>query len=80
MKLRYAFQTESKLYLVLDYYRGGDLNLHLQRRGKFSADEARFIASQIALAIGCLHRHDIVYRDLKPENILMDDVGYGLIR
>merc|ERR1711902_400621 len=75
MKMRYAFQSESKLYFVLDYYRGGDLNHHLRLKGRFSAKEAKFIAAQIALAIGCLHSHGIVYRDLKPENILMDDVG-----
>ena len=78
MKLRYAFQSVRKLYFVLDYYRGGDLNLNLQRVERFRVDEAKFIVAQIALAIGCLHSHGIVYRDLKPENILMDDVGYAL--
>ena len=31
LSLRYAFQTESKLYLLLDYYRGGELMFHLKR-------------------------------------------------
>jgi len=75
MNLRYAFQSESKLYFVMDYYRGGDLNQHLQRRGRYREVEVKFIAAQIALAIGCLHSHGIVYRDLKPENILLDDIG-----
>ena len=63
--------------MVLDYCRGGDLDHHIHHRIRFHADEAKFIAAQIALAIGCLHSHGIVYRDLKPENILMDDVGYA---
>ena len=75
MNLRYAFQSESKLYFVMNYYRGGDLNHHLQKRGHFSDVEAKFIAAQIALAIGCLHSHGIIYRDLKPENVLTDDLG-----
>ena len=64
--------------MVQDYYRGGDLNSHIHQRVRFSAAEAKFIAAQIALAIGCLHSHGIVYRDLKPENILMDAAGYAL--
>ena len=31
MHLRYAFQTQQKLYLVLDYYRGGELFFHLKK-------------------------------------------------
>ena len=75
MNLRYAFQTASKLYLVLDYYRGGELMFHLKKKRKFNEEEAKFIICQILLALGCLHSHGIVYRDLKPENILLDEVG-----
>merc|ERR1719233_1503228 len=39
MKLRFAFQTDSKLYLVLDYYSGGELFFHLKRRRKFTEAE-----------------------------------------
>ncbi len=30
----------------------------------------------MALALGHLHKNNIIYRDLKPENILMDSDGY----
>lgn len=76
MKLRFAFQTDSKLYLVLDYYRGGELFFHLKRRRKFTEWEARIFVAEVALALGHLHSLDIIYRDLKPENILLHQSGH----
>jgi len=76
MKLRFAFQTDSKLYLVLDYYRGGELFFHLKRRRKFTESEAKIFVAEVALALGYLHSLDIIYRDLKPENILLHQSGH----
>jgi len=47
VKLHYAFQSESKLYLVMDYLSGGSLALHLRRRRKFSEEWARFYAAEV---------------------------------
>merc|ERR1719219_2984650 len=76
MKLRFAFQTNSKLYFVLDYYRGGELFFHLKKRRKFAEDEARIFVAEVGLALGHLHSLDIIYRDLKPENILLHESGH----
>eukprot|EP00026_Physarum_polycephalum_P005284 Phypoly_transcript_05316.p1 GENE.Phypoly_transcript_05316~~Phypoly_transcript_05316.p1 ORF type:complete len:495 (+),score=67.53 Phypoly_transcript_05316:333-1817(+) len=73
--LKYCFQTETHLYMVMDYISGGELFDLLEARGKLTEDEARFFAAQIVLAIGFLHEHDIIYRDLKPENCLLDMRG-----
>jgi len=74
--LRFAFQTSEKLYMVLDYFTGGELFFHLKNGGKFSEDRARFYAAEIAVALQGLHDHQIVYRDLKPENVLLDENGH----
>lgn len=63
VKLRYAFQTPKKLYLLLEYCPGGELFFHLQRERKFDEERARYYAAQILLAIRELHKHDIVYRE-----------------
>lgn len=76
INLRYAFQTETKLYLVLDYVNGGELFFHLKKEGKFSEARVRLYAAEIALALQHLHSMSIVYRDLKPENILLDADGH----
>lgn len=75
VKLRYAFQSPSKLYLVLDYMTGGELFFHLKQARRFKEDRAKFYAAEIALGLGHLHANGIIYRDLKPENILMDGEG-----
>jgi len=72
VKLNYAFQTEDKLYMVLDFVNGGELFFHLKKEGKFSEERVRLYSAEIALALHHLHSRDIVYRDLKPENILID--------
>lgn len=76
VRLRYAFQTEDKLYLVMDYYNGGSLFFHLRKSRKFSEKRARFYAAQLLLSMAHLHELNIAYRDLKLENILMDDKGF----
>eukprot|EP01089_Gocevia_fonbrunei_P020478 TRINITY_DN7650_c0_g1_i1.p1 TRINITY_DN7650_c0_g1~~TRINITY_DN7650_c0_g1_i1.p1 ORF type:complete len:727 (-),score=135.20 TRINITY_DN7650_c0_g1_i1:126-2306(-) len=76
VSLKYSFQTDNKLYLVLDYLCGGELFTHLSSVDHFDENRARFYAAQIVLAIGYLHEHKVLYRDLKPENILLDIDGY----
>merc|ERR550525_1424393 len=76
IKLRFAFQTDSKLYFVLDYFKGGELFFHLKKRRKFTEAEARIFVAEVALALGHLHSLDIIYRDLKPENILLHETGH----
>mmetsp|Transcript_16271 Transcript_16271/g.22869 ORF Transcript_16271/g.22869 Transcript_16271/m.22869 type:complete len:393 (+) Transcript_16271:28-1206(+) len=75
VSLRFAFQTDTKLYMILDYFAGGELFFHLKTQGRFEEKRAMFYAAQIVLALECLHSQAIVYRDLKPENVLLDENG-----
>ncbi|SCV71875.1 BQ2448_4569 [Microbotryum intermedium] len=74
--LKFSFQSETDLYLIMDYKSGGELFHHLQKEGRFTEDRARFYTAEITLAFEHLHKFDIVYRDLKPENILLDATGH----
>ena len=67
VELYYAFQTEQKLYFVLEYCPGGELFFHLSRAERFSEGKCRFYACEILCAIEYLHKLNIIYRDLKPD-------------
>jgi len=76
VSLRYAFQSDAKLYMVLDFFNGGELFFHLKREGRFTEKRSKFYAGEICLALGHLHSKGIIYRDLKPENLLLDSDGH----
>uniref|UniRef100_A0A672ICF8 non-specific serine/threonine protein kinase n=1 Tax=Salarias fasciatus TaxID=181472 RepID=A0A672ICF8_SALFA len=74
--LHYAFQTQSKLHLILDYVSGGEMFTHLYQRDHFSEEAVRIYIGEIILALEHLHKLGIVYRDIKLENILLDSEGH----
>ncbi|XP_015983596.2 ribosomal protein S6 kinase alpha-2 isoform X3 [Rousettus aegyptiacus] len=76
VKLHYAFQTEGKLYLILDFLRGGDLFTRLSKEVMFTEEDVKFYLAELALALDHLHGLGVIYRDLKPENILLDEEGH----
>ncbi|XP_048516754.1 ribosomal protein S6 kinase 2 beta isoform X1 [Dendroctonus ponderosae] len=76
VKLHYTFQTEGKLYLILDFLKGGDLFTRLNKEVMFTEEDAKFYLAELALALDHLHSIGIIYRDLKPENVLLDSDGH----
>ena len=48
-------------------------------RRRFPEETVKFYAAQITLALGYLHKSNVIYRDLKPENILLNSDGYILL-
>lgn len=76
VKVYYAFQTDDKLYLVLEFVRGGDLFTRLSKEFMFTEKDVKFYLAELVLAIGHVHSLGIIYRDLKPENILLAEDGH----
>jgi tRNA A-37 threonylcarbamoyl transferase component Bud32 len=79
VSLFFAFQTEKKIFLVMDFLGGGELFFHLKRRGLILEKEVRFYLAEMVLAIEFLHNKGVIHRDLKPENVLLRVDGHVCI-
>jgi hypothetical protein len=79
VNLNFAFQTSTKLFLILDYCPGGDLGQLIQREGYLNEDQAKVYMAEVLLALEDLHANDIIFRDLKPDNVVIDKDGHALL-
>lgn len=75
LNLHACFQTETRVYFVMEYISCGDLMLHIQR-GQFGLKRAQFYAAEVCLALKYFHENGVIYRDLKLDNILLTLDGH----
>ena len=74
--LKFAFQDEDKLYLVMDLLTGGDLRFHLYKNKCFNEIQTKFFIACVILALEYLHKNKIIHHDVKPENLILNTKGY----
>ena len=72
-------KKNSKIYIVMEYCEGGDLNQLIKRCKKsneyIAEDIIWKIFTQVLLAVHAIHTHKegkILHRDIKPSNIFLD--------
>lgn len=73
IKLFEFIDTQTEIFMVLEYAAGGELFDLIARREKLSEEDARKIFQQIISSLEYSHQDKIAHRDLKPENLLLDD-------
>ena len=77
VNIKFAFQDETKLYIVSEFLQGGDMFYHMHHSTiNFTESTVKFYIIELILAIEFLHENNVIYRDLKPENILMSSEGH----
>ena len=62
-------------YFVMEYVNGKTLKELIVENGKLNYTVAISIAIQIAKALECAHKNNIIHRDVKPQNILVTESG-----
>jgi len=75
VRMHEVLSSESKLYIVMDFVRGGELFHHLEKYGRVDESDARKYFQQLVDGVDFCHKSGVAHRDLKPENILLDENG-----
>ncbi|CAH8365700.1 unnamed protein product [Eruca vesicaria subsp. sativa] len=66
--------TKTKIYIVMEYVRGGELYEKVAR-GRLRESTARRYFQQLISSVSFCHSRGVYHRDLKLENLLLDDEG-----
>lgn len=64
-------EKDGKIYLVLKYCNGGDLQDHIDKKGRLLEKDAVYYLQQLMNGFIELHRHNIMHRDFKPANVFL---------
>lgn len=75
LKLHEVMATKTKIYLVMELAKGGELFTKLSRQGRLSESTCRTYFQQLVSTVHFCHQNGVVHRDLKPQNLLLDGSG-----
>ncbi|KAJ6821828.1 serine/threonine-protein kinase ATG1c-like isoform X1 [Iris pallida] len=71
VSLHDMIEASGRIYLILEYCRGGDLSMYIQRHGSVPEPTAKHFMLQLAAGLQVLRENNLIHRDLKPQNLLL---------
>ncbi|PGG96478.1 serine/threonine protein kinase [Helicocarpus griseus UAMH5409] len=76
VNLLHSFETDSHVFLVLEYCSMGDLYEAIRNnRGPLETEHVRELMLQLVSAVEYMHSKGLYHRDIKPENIFLAQDG-----
>ncbi|XP_026444404.1 serine/threonine-protein kinase ATG1c-like isoform X2 [Papaver somniferum] len=75
IRLHDIIEVQGRIHLILEYCKGGDLSMHIQRKGKVTEATAKHFMQQLAAGLQILRQNNVIHRDLKPQNLLLTTNG-----
>ena len=74
--LIYDFIEEADTgFLIMEYIQGETVTARLEKKERFSVDQAAKIVNDVASALAHAHEQGIIHRDIKPENVMITKDG-----
>src|SRR4051812_32329706 len=71
-----AGESEGRLYLVMRWVQGGDLQDLIASSGGLPYERAAEMIAQVGAGLDAAHAAGLVHRDVKPANVLLDRSGH----
>ncbi|OTB07173.1 hypothetical protein M426DRAFT_8902 [Hypoxylon sp. CI-4A] len=76
VNLVHSFETDSHIYLVLEYCSQGDLYEAIRNgSGPLETEHVRRFMLELIDAVSYMHSKGIYHRDIKPENVFLSESG-----
>ncbi|KAH3757910.1 protein serine/threonine kinase [Pelomyxa schiedti] len=66
-----SYESTTKLFVVLELARGGELFNRIVERNCYTERDAAEVIRKVTEAVRFLHLNNVIHRDLKPENLLL---------
>ncbi|CAJ0573622.1 unnamed protein product, partial [Mesorhabditis spiculigera] len=66
------FHDTDRVFIVLEFCRGGDLYGKLKQQIKLDQPTTAKYVAQLSSALDFCHERNVIHRDVKPENVLID--------